>query len=334
MMNPLEFDVAGDDRPLQVALSEFDVLVQGDERDNRGLPIQREARDGNISRCAGRVGLVQWSMRSGSTVVDRLIDAKDRFVIVRPSDVVQMPLWHELPGWVSANAAGLHLLVDLTSLSGGAIFQIHSAARSAGNVRVSYAYTSPKSYPQVARPDDVPPVVTRTIKQPYGYRSFAQEHQRGGQREHVILLGFDRHRPNKFIEHYQWPLDHVTVILGDPAYVEGGVQQAEKSLGSVYIELKRLDRVRRINPKLIYSSDTAVGIVNALQELGNTVNGMDIVPLGPKPSLLGSAIYWHSLSAEMQERTRILYDFPYSRRVRTLGVGSVWIYRNLIVPTL
>lgn len=333
MTSPIDFlpNDAGA-RRLQSRLREFDALVCGDEPDAHGTPHEPEEREQVLAQCAKLASTQVWSVRMADKDKDGYTDAKDRFLISRPSQDAACPLWHELPHWLRSNCAIQHLLLDLTTLSGSSIFQLHAAAVRAKNLRLSYTYTTPKRYPQVDRPDAIPPVITRTIKQPYGYRSFAQEHLREGARRHVIVLGFDRHRPNKFIEHYQWPLANVFAVLGDPAYVDGGVPQAQLSLGSVYGELAKLGRVRTINPKLLWDRDRESGIVDVLTELGGGVASIDIVPLGPKPTLLGCIVFWHSLSEAKQEQTRLLYDFPVSRQVRTEGVGVTWLYPDIVVP--
>lgn len=333
-MFPTEFTVgpAASGYPLKGFPSDFDIVVTGCEIASNGGTPMAEEREKVLAAYSRMQGVPGWSMRIASAGADGFDDGKDRFAISRPAEGWAFPLWHELPDWLRTNCAGKHILMDLTTLSGSSIFQLHAAAIRAANVRVSYCYTTPKHYPQVDRPDEVPPVVTRSIKQPYGYRSFAQEHGSNTVRRHVIVLGFDRHRPNKFIEHYQWPMSDVRVLLGDPAYVSGGVEQAKKSLGTVFGELERAGNVCIINPKLLQSTTTELGVVDALTALAVGADGIDIVPLGPKPTLLGSVVYWHGLSHVQQERTRILYDFPVSRQVRTTGVSVTWLYKHVIQP--
>jgi len=330
---PLEFaaDSVGLDN-LAAALGEFDLLILGNEVGANEQPHPTELREKTLPEQARRAGLPTWFMRMGSKTKDDFGDAKDRFAIDKPGEGRDYPLWHELPQWLEQYCAGKHVLVDLTTLSGSGIFQLHAAASQAESVQLSYCYTTPKRYPQVDRPDDIPPMITRSIKQPYGYRSFAQEQLRSGKRRHIIVLGFDRHRPNKFIEHYQWPLDDVFALLGDPAYVDGGVEQAKLSLGSVYVELERLDHIRVINPKLLHSHFDQTGIVDALGSLCSGVASVDLVPLGPKPTLLGCIVYWHSLPEAARAQTRLLYDFPVSRQMRTEGVDVTWLYRNVLTP--
>ncbi len=331
--HPLEFpaEEAGKDA-LSQRFSSFDLLLLGKELNGEGRKPDLEPREGILPQQAKRAGVPTWLMRIASDEDASDKDAKDRFALFRPDEGTECPLWHELPEWMRTHCAGKHLLLDLTTLSGSSLFQLHRSARIAGNVRLSYAYTTPKRYPQVDKPDAIPPVITRAIKQPYGYRSFAQEHTRGGRRRHILLLGFDRHRPNKFIEHYQWPLADVHALLGDPAYVQGGVEQAKRSLGSVYNELESLGHVKVINPKLLWGRDGEMGVVDALSELCSDVGSVDIVPLGPKPTLLGCIVYWHGLDESRQQQTRLLYDFPVTRKVRTTGVETTWVYPDVVVP--
>lgn len=332
---PLEFAADAASRPtLAQRLGTVDALLHGHELNAQGQHVPTEEREKVLTYATKLACVPVWQMCIASSTEASEQDARSCFAIQRPDQALETPFWHELPQWLRQHCLGQHLMLDLTTLSGSCLFQMHRAAIHAGCVQLSYTYTTPVHYPQLDSPDKVPPVVTRAIKQPYGYRSFAQEHLRSGKRKHVIVLGFDRHRPNKFIEHYQWPLEDVHVLLGNPAYVDGGVEQAQKSLGSVYRELEKMGHVHVINPKLLYSTDQEQGIVNVLEQLCANVPSVDIVPLGPKPTLLGVMVYWHSLSESQQQQTRILYDFPVTRQVRTKGARLTWIYPEVIAPRL
>lgn len=318
------------------ALAQFapiDIVIRGRDSSPDGTPSEKEDREAALTALAKSQNCPIWDMCNSApiTIDDRRV--KEGFTISIPGRDPATPLWHELTEWLSTRASGKHLLLDMTSLGGSCLFQLHRAAHEEGSIRLSYIYTSPQYYPQVERPDAIPPVITRAIKQPYGYRSFAQEHMLGQERKHVIVLGFDRHRPNKFIEHYQWSIQQVHVLLGNPAYVEGGVEQAKLSLGTVFDEIRRFDHVHDIDPKRIRSDGDGVGVVDVLHELGQDDCNLDIVPLGPKPTLLGCIVYWHELSEEKREKTRFLYDFPAMRAARTRGIGTTWLYPEVLVPS-
>lgn len=333
-MMPIEIgpaDLAGFYRAAS-GLPDIDIIIRGCEQLAGGGSPPNEERESVLAALAATQTFPVWQMRTSDSDLDGQRGGKDHFAIIQPEGSVQLPLWHELTTWLTQHAGGKHLLLDMTSLSGSCLFQLHRAAAEAGSIRLSYLYTSPERYPQVDTPDEIPPVVTRSIKQPYGYRSFAQEHLPGRRRKHVIVLGFDRHRPNKFIEHYQWPLQQVHVLLGSPAYVEGGTEQAMLSLGSVFEDIKRLGHVHEVDPKRLWSDDVGAGVVDVLKSLDSDGSSLDIVPLGPKPTLLGCIVYWHGLSVEQQEETRFLYDFPVSRQIRTSGIGVSWLYPNVINP--
>ena len=311
--------------------NKVDILLRGNERNGLDQVPDPEDRDAVLKEAADAASIVIWNIHIATETEMEKSKSKDCFCIERPGKDMETPVWHGLTEWLQTHCQGLHLLLDMTTLSGSSMFQLHRAALEAKCVCLSYAYTTPVSYPQVEEPEAVPPVITRAIKQPYGYRSFAQEHMHSRQRRHVILLGFDRHRPNKFIEHYQWRMEDVHVLLGDPAYVDGGVEQAKLSLGPVYDELIKQKQVHVINPKLLYGDSAKHGVVDGLKNVCNGINSVDLVPLGPKPTLLGAIIFWHSLSPEMQEHTRILYDFPVTRKSRTNGVKDCWIYPDVVM---
>lgn len=335
-MKPIEIgpaDLGGFHRAISGS-PPIDIIVRGCERSADGGSPPSEERESVLAALAAAEAFPVWQVRTSSPELDNELGGKDRFAIIQLGGNISLSLWHELTSWLVRHTSGKHLLLDMTSLSGSCLFQLHRAAVEAGTVRFSYLYTSPERYPQVDTPDAIPPVVTRSIKQPYGYRSFAQEHLPGRRRKHVIVLGFDRHRPNKFIEHYQWPLQQVHVLLGDPAYVNGGVEQAKLSLGSVFEDIKRLGHVHVVDPKRLWSDDIGTGVVNVLKSLDCDGSSLDIIPLGPKPTLLGCIVYWHSLNLERQEETRFLYDFPVNRQTRTSGVGVSWLYPDVIMPQL
>ena len=140
MTSPIDFlpDDAGLGR-LQSHLREFDALVRGNEPDAQRARHQPEDREQVLAECAKSAAIPVWTVRMADKDNDRYTDAKDRFVISRPAQDAACPLWHELPHWLQSNCAGQHLLLDLTTLSGSSIFQLHAAAVRAGNVRLSYS---------------------------------------------------------------------------------------------------------------------------------------------------------------------------------------------------
>jgi hypothetical protein len=304
----------------------FDVVMTGVPDfetiplENRSMPLQTAIRSKAVLQHL-RVVTQSGYTDDGNAIAK----AQDGFGFYMTDDIsgqspaIATPNWFELTRTFNALFAGKSVLVDLTSLSGSAVFQFVRAFHGNPDIKVTYAYTAPKKYPQVENPDSYPPVVTRTIRQPFGYRSFAQEYDQGS-RVHVLLLGFDRHRPNKFIEHYQWPLREVRAVLGKPAYVDGGELQAELSIGHIFNELNLNGQVSFVDPK------APQDVMDSLTSIYSGHAVMDIVPLGPKPVLLGTALYWLGLQPEQQERTRILYDFPKLRKQRTEGIGPTWTY--------
>ena len=328
-MDLLEFQPgAAGDAALRVELEKMDSLVLGNDGETSATPRLKEDREVSLLDCARASGVSVIGIRQGQPAIDLGADAKDRFLMSRDGTLLASLAWHQLGEWVRQNWSGKRLLLDLTSLSGSSLFQLYAATEKVG-CAVSYLYSSPQSYPQVAHPDDYPPLITRSIKQPHGYRSFAQEHTQGSRR-HIIVLGFDRHRPNKFIEHYQWPTEEVHAIIGQPAYVEGGEKQAELSLGPVFAELQRIRHVHTVDPKLPARIAGVEGVSELIASIAAGAAVVDLVPLGPKPTLLGCLLYWHGLEESARERVRFLYDFPVTRAIRTLGVGPRWLYRDVL----
>jgi len=224
---------------LLAILAGHDAVLLGDELKPNGQACDIEQRQQYLDQHLAAAQTTAWRLRAGNAAVDDAGDSrvKDRFLLTGPGAPAAPVPWYELPAVLSQAFRGKRVLADLTSLGGSSVLQVHAAAMGQQTFGLSYLYLTPEQYPQTQRPDETPPVVTRTIKQPHGYRSFGQEQGEGGTRQHLIVLGFDRHRPNKFIEHYQWPNEEIRLLLCKPAYVEQGEEQARKSIGQALFDL-------------------------------------------------------------------------------------------------
>lgn len=315
------------------ALERHDILLLGAEQRPDGQDCEAEPRQQALMAHVRAWGGAVWRMRAGNPVVDdgQFGAIKDQFFLTSPSGHQDAVRWFDLPSLLVDKLAGKRVLADLTSLSGSSLLQLHSAAVQKRTFALGYLYLTPVHYPQTADPEGSSPVVTRTIKQPHGYRSFGQEHGEAGRRRHFIILGFDRHRPNKFIEHYQWPDDELQLLICRPAYVEGGEEQAQLSVGAVlYKRLEARGQVHQVNPMRVMGTPDDPGVADTLLKLSQGIDFIDVVPLGPKPTLLATAVFWHSLPEAQRERTRLLYDFPVVRQARSDGVQQAWLFEGVV----
>lgn len=315
------------------ALQCHDVLLLGAEQRPDGQACDPESRQLALEAHMQAWGGAVWRMRSGNPVVDdgQFGAVKDQFFLTDPEGHQVPAHWFDLAALLADKLAGRRVLADLTTLSGSSLLQLHAAAMQRRAFDLSYLYLTPVHYPQTADPVGNSPVVTRTIKQPHGYRSFGQEHGESGQRRHFIILGFDRHRPNKFIEHYQWPDDELQLLICRPAYVDGGELQAQLSVGrDLYDQLKSKGQVHQVNPMNVVGTLDDPGVADTLMRLSEGIDFVDVVPLGPKPTLLATAVFWHMLPEARRERTRLLYDFPVVRQARSEGVQQAWLFERMV----
>jgi hypothetical protein len=329
----LEFDTPFEWSLILENFSDIDVLVVGLRVNSESsVPLGFETRENGVLDLLSKTGIESVEMTPIEVSLDGSVEgvAKGHYSVVTANGKsTEQVRWNELGDWVEKNWVDKHVAVDLTTLSGGLLFQLYAAIHASKSVRLSAVYFVPDTYPQVDSDNDLLPVVTRSIKQPHGYSSFANEYIKGS-RKHVILLGFDRHRPNKFVEHYQWPISEVHALLGTPAFVASGEEQARKSLGPLYSQLEKLGQIHTVNPRLPISFGNQMGVCEQLMKLTEDADVIDIVPLGPKPTLLGCLIfYWQGIDELRRERVRFLYDFPTTRKQRTNGLRQIWLYKDL-----
>ena len=64
-------------------------------------------------------------------------------------------------------------------------------------------------------------------------------------------------------------------------------------------------------------------IVNIIEKELEEKKIIDIVPLGPKPILLHILLYYFKNQERLQNRIRILYDYPKKSKNRTEGIQKI-----------
>jgi hypothetical protein len=212
-----------------------------------------------------------------------------------------------------------NILIDITMLGFEAMLYLIPAISKLKPKELHAIYAVPKNYTFTEDGDshlDLQP-----IEQPKGYATLTGEVDRQ-ESLHILLLGFDKGRPWKFIEKYDWDNKHIHLIIGSPSFVERGVEHALKSC-EPWIDRfqdKYQDHVHHI---------AAHDIVQLSTFLASCLEGsqwLDIVPLGPKPMLLGVLGFYLGLDPEVRARVRILYDFPEQHQPRSTDVDGIWLY--------
>ena len=230
------------------------------------------------------------------------------------------------------------VMIDITTLELECLLYLFPALIRLGPEQLFAGYTVPKFYSV----DSNPGIWIRNakeIQQPKGYGTFPSN-LKEGEAARVLILGFDEGRANKFIQKYNWPQQEIWAVLGDPAYAEGGVEIVERSNEPV------LKAIQRHNPDQIVrlpAWDT-LALRDFLKLRLTTVHHLDIIPLGPKPLVLGALLFYfglqdgtaldvlHNSEARISKadrdksNVRFLYDFPVPRRRRSQGMRELHLY--------
>jgi hypothetical protein len=210
----------------------------------------------------------------------------------------------------------LHILLDLTSLELDIILNLLPSLLGKNIASLFGLYLVPESYGKHTDKR----LQLLNIEQPRGYISFLPGvNQRSQDAAHFILLGFDKGRAQNFINQYDWDIQQIHVLIGDPSYVQDGVdlvKKANESLLSIlpdenihYVEAHLADNIRQFFCEQFH--------IHRL---------LDIIPLGPRPILLGFLLFYLRLAEIEQAHIRILYDFPKPRLGCTKGIAHGYLY--------
>jgi hypothetical protein len=242
----------------------------------------------------------------------------------RPHQLSWCDLVHELDTqldaiWQAKGRRPLVIVVDLTDADWEVGFFILPLVYQKTYLEVICTFTSPDTYPQADERNAHPPVDTHSIRQPPGWT--ADLGSNGQNPWHVLFLGFDHDRAQKFIEHYDWIRECCIAVIGDPAYVSNGVGESEKAnelfLKQIPNTKENRRRVGAANP-----TDT----MRLLQELFAQRGALNIMLLGTSPMTMGAVWFYLQLSDAEKSRVRFLHDFPLRQTGRTDGVGQTWLY--------
>lgn len=213
----------------------------------------------------------------------------------------------------------LKIVVDLTDADWEVGFFVLPALYGNSDMDVICAFTSPDKYPQADTSKDHPPVDTHSIRQPPGW--IAELLSSESKPRHVLFLGFDNDRAQKFIEHYDWVRSSCIAVIGDPAYVGNGVRDSENANAQL---LKQIPTSAENRRKVPAASPTDT--MNLLRELFAQFGALNIMLLGTSPMTLGAVWFYLELKEEQKAKVRFLHDFPLRQTGRTTGVGQTWLY--------
>ncbi len=213
---------------------------------------------------------------------------------------------------------GAFILLDTTHLGFDALLYLLPALRACRPAALACLYVAPSDFHEIEA-DALAVQDTLPIGQPKGYVALTTEETRASSR-HIVLLGFDKGRAWKFIQRYDWDEAHLHLLVGDPPFVEGGEKIALESC-QPWLEAFRKRFPDHIHP--MDAREPALVRMYLLQQLEQT-RWLDIVPLGPKPMLLGVLWFYFGLAEADRGRVRLLYDFSEQRARRCSGVQTVY----------
>lgn len=231
--------------------------------------------------------------------------------------------WSALGAWLKAHIGmGQRVMIDMSHLGFERMLYLLPALVETQPARLACLYVAPETYAPIT---DAPPggslLRAYPIEQPKGYIALSADTTRPGAR-HIIVLGFEKGRPSKFIDKYDWDDGHLHLIYGDPAFVENGEKDALASCDPWFGDFvmgypEHIDRV---------DARAADALAVWLQRQLAEARWLDIVPLGPKPLCLGVLWFYLALPEAERARVRLLYDFPEPTAPRSHDIGRVLFY--------
>lgn len=156
-------------------------------------------------------------------------------------------------------------------------------------------------------------ITPKDIRQPKGYAVFLDEDTASS--SHIIILGFDKLRAHKFIKQYDWALNNLKQI----AVTDNNSELRERIKEANSFSDQSVSSIHYQEVKLLAYDD----IVNIIEKELEEKKIIDIVPLGPKPILLHILLYYFKNQDRLQNRIRILYDYPKKSKNRTEGIQKI-----------
>lgn len=211
------------------------------------------------------------------------------------------------------------VLVDLTDADWELGFFVLPMLYANPCYEVVCAFTSPQSYPQTGNKTEHPPIQTRYIRQPPGW--MANLASRAATPKHILFLGFDDDRAQKFIENYNWVPGNCIAVFGDPPYIDNGLEISRNANSLLLRTIPEGDANR-----MTVDAANPCHTVTLLSSILDQCDSMDIILLGTSPMTLGAVWFYLQLEKVDKQRVRFLHDFPQRQTSRTVGVGETWLY--------
>jgi hypothetical protein len=200
--------------------------------------------------------------------------------------------------------------IDLTSLRFDSLLYVVRALQDIGLTSVDLLYLLPMKY------DDDPTIEQfGEIKQPKGYVNLVDSQLR----TQLFFLGFDELRAERFIHLYDWRLEQIYFVIGDPPTITGGFERAYATLSP------ETQAFLKLNPEHLVRIDacSVQAAANVISSMAERFPHLDLIPLGPKPWTFAVATCFLELSRKPTNSLRVLYDYASRRDGRSTGLQAL-----------
>ena len=213
-----------------------------------------------------------------------------------------------------------HIVFDITSLELDAVLYLLPQLLELRPASLYGLYLVPERYAMKAKG-----LFLQAIQQPRGYVSFDPGLEGARRAHHYIITGFDEGRAQRYIDAFDWGWERLHGVVGDPSYVEEENDGVQIALDS---NRGWLEPLRQNYPSQIHTIEAAapLAVRDFFRQRFDEEGMIDIVPLGPKPMLLGVLLFYLGLTERDRGRVRILFDFPTPKEGCTTGVEKGYLF--------
>ena len=248
------------------------------------------------------------------------LDKPHEFSLTRDNQIIEI-FWD---GLIDALARFLHphsdILLDITSLELETLLYLLSALVGSGKFqlgKLGFVYVSPKAYKDGQ--EDLDFFKIQLIQQPRGFVSL-EAGILGENKKHVLFLGYDGERTNKFISRYDWRWQDIFCFIGDPGLVPDAENVVKRNNKFI------LSKIHPYHQPISIPASNPYKVRDKLNELFDESTSLDVVPLGPKSFSLGILMFYFNLHEKKRKRVRLLYDFPIPINTRAEGVRDLYYW--------
>lgn len=215
------------------------------------------------------------------------------------------------------NVKHSHIIFDITSLELDTILYLLPQLVKLQPASIFGLYLVPEDYVMKGHG-----LILQDIQQPRGYVSFEPGLTGARKAQHYIITGFDDGRAQRFIDKYDWGLEQLHGVIGKPSYVDKGYNHAWNANHGW------LEPLKQKFPNQFHEIEAAgpIKVRDFFRKQFDLYGMLDIVPLGPKPMLLGVLLFYLGLSEKNRECVRILFDFPTPIPNSTAGIDKGYLF--------